>query len=233
MDLVSNVSEFSMSFHDDYIIRGDIELIQGALDRREELVNGVRLKLGSINAGQFLAAGASSYFTSGLYNPLDCLKVRWQMVPSSHSLYSEGIISFASHIIRTEGLFQGLWRPGLVGSSIGMGLTSSIRFGSYERVRDIITDGSNSNKSGVHMLMAGLICGSGAYFITTPFHLLKTKLQAEKSLSGHQTMTGIALTRIRDHGFWSLWKGSIPISLRGACFTAGQMYGKCMTIIFF
>lgn len=215
-----------MPSYDNHVIRGDIGFIRGALERGDDFVSGLRMKITNVNAGQFLAAGMSSYITSGLYNPLDCLRVRWQMVPSSHYMSSEGIISFASHIIRNEGLIQGLWRPGILASATGMGLTSSLRFGCYERVRDTIVgfNGSN-NKTGVHMMLAGMICGGGAYFVTTPFHLLKTKLQVESSSSGPRSMTQMGLSRIRKHGILSLWKGSIPISIRGSCFTAGQMYG--------
>jgi hypothetical protein len=77
------------------------------------------------------------------------------------------------------------------------------------------------------MVLAGLITGSMGYIITTPFHLLKTTIQAEKGqkspyvkdfLSGVQRI-------VRQGGLSSLYRGAIPLSCRGALFTAGQLMG--------
>jgi len=83
------------------------------------------------------------------------------------------------------------------------------------------------------MIVAGMLCGAGAYFATTPFHLMKTRAQAAMTNSyqftpgsGLSTSFPIEMIKmIREHGVVSLWQGSIPLATRGGLFTAGQMLG--------
>lgn len=98
------------------------------------------------------------------------------------------------------------------------------------------------DKRALHMFLAGFTCGAVAYFVTSPFHVIKTMIQAEKntfkSTSGYQQAptharklahsNGIVLrclSIVRERGIAGLWKGSIPVAARGALFTSGQMLG--------
>jgi hypothetical protein len=171
----------------------------------------------------FVAAGIAAALSSSLYNPLDCLKVRWQVLPATSG--EKNLLMFGLKIVREEGLINGLWRPGLGANALGMGLSSGIRFGGYEPVRNALV--GDSEKSYQHMILAGLITGSIGYIITTPLHLLKTTIQAEMGqkspyvkdfVSGVQRIVG-------QGGLASLYRGAIPLSSRGALFTAGQLMG--------
>ncbi len=190
----------------------------------------------------FLSAGLTACMTSSFYNPLDCLRIRWQTLPSSHKLSSRGAVYYTYHILRTEGLINGLWRPGVTANALGMGSSAALRFGFYESVRDTFQglsyDESNNDedKKGIHMFLAGLTCGAMAYFATSPFHLIKTLVQAEKnkhnfqtSFSGTESSTNGTLSRlkliVKEQGIIGLWRGSLPLSARGALFTSGQMLG--------
>lgn len=197
----------------------------------------------------FLAAGISAAFSSALYNPLDCLRVRWQVAPKSDPKVGQGLFRYGLDIVKNEGLYHGLWKPGLGANAAGMGMSAAIRFGYYETVRDALinmassskTSEDRSSKAGAHMVLAGLVCGSVAYGVSTPFHLLKTMIQAEQGVlgpdgryvSGARTgknayandfFTG-ASKIVRERGILCLWRGSIPLAARGALFTAGQMVG--------
>lgn len=204
--------------------------------------------------GLFLSAGAASCITSSMYNPLDCLRVRWQTLPESvtknmsiTNLSSRGIIDFTTHIVRTEGLINGLWRPGITANAIGMGSSAALRFGFYEHVRDTLhhTTGTKDDKKGIFMFLAGLSCGAAAYFVTSPFHILKTMQQAERNIiysekiskfegsridtmklghRQHGIINGF-IAMIKEQGALALWRGSIPVAARGSLFTAGQMLG--------
>mmetsp|Transcript_2745 Transcript_2745/g.5776 ORF Transcript_2745/g.5776 Transcript_2745/m.5776 type:complete len:344 (-) Transcript_2745:84-1115(-) len=184
----------------------------------------------SAQATQFLCAGTAASISSFLYNPLDCLRIRWQVAPNAVTDTSGGLLRYGSHIVRSEGLVSGLWRPGLAANVSGMFLSAAIRFSSYEHVRDgLITrydgddddndDGSSgSSKHGGHMVAAGLVCGAFAYFVTAPLHLLKTLRQAEKGRPGMDVWGIMSEAN-------NVIKGTAPVSLRGALFTAGQMIG--------
>jgi hypothetical protein len=199
----------------------------------------VESKQDSRQSSLFVSAGLTACFTSSLYNSLDCLRVRWQVQngPSQNATIS----SFARSIIQKEGFWKGLWQPGIVANAAGMGTSAALRFGYYETVRDSLYDKESSSKNGVHMILAGSIVGSIAYFITTPFHLIKTLSQAE---AGATTTRGLYLygpragmkpyiTGLRsglvqivaDQGYRGLWRGWAPLSIRGAMFTSGQMLG--------
>lgn len=174
----------------------------------------------------FLAAGVASAVASAAFNPLDCLRVRWQL-QGGGSTTEQTILAFGQRIVREEGLAKGLWRPGVGANMVGMGVASSIRFGYYETIRNSL----GPKKEGWHMVVAGLLCGASAYFVTTPFHLMKTRLQAETGVVQHGRATrsvwqGMVRIVQETGRFSSLYKGSMPLALRGSFFTAGQMVGK-------
>jgi len=195
----------------------------------------------------FLSAGIASSLTSSFYNPLDCLRVRWQTLYPSSTFSSQGIVNFTRHIISNEGFINGLWRPGVTSNALGMASSSALRFGYYETVRDALhnnsitgihnMEGSDSDleqKNGMYMFIAGLSCGAVAYFITTPFHLVKTKSQAEmnnylhqigKQHTGHKAVLSRFSMIVKEEGLQGLYRGCTLLSLRGAFFTAGQLVG--------
>ena len=146
----------------------------------------------------------------------------------------KSILAFGRHIIEQEGLWQGLWKPGLGVNMVGMGLASGLRFGSYETMRNSF-DGS---KQTWHMLVAGLISGASAYWITTPFHLMKTRIQAAAAAkhltnanSNHGLWQGVYRIVARTGNVTGLFKGSGPLALRGGLFTAGQMLGTFILFV--
>jgi Mitochondrial carrier protein len=107
----------------------------------------------------FVAAGVAAALSSSLYNPFDCLKVRWQVLPTTSG--EKSLMAFGLKIVREEGLINGLWRPGVGANALGMGLSSGIRFGYYEPVRNALM--GDSQKSYQHMVLAGLVTGSVGY----------------------------------------------------------------------
>lgn len=167
----------------------------------------------------FLAAGTAAAISAGLYNPLDCLRCRWQVQETTEKTITE----FGYRILKQEGLLNGLWRPGLAANMTGMAFASALRFGYYETVRDGL---SVEDKEGHHIMFAGLLCGATAYFVTTPFHLIKTQIQAQSGPGNLNDYIGRILRIVNEQGVGGLWKGSLPLSTRGAFFTAGQMLGE-------
>lgn len=188
----------------------------------------------------FFSAGITASFSASLYNSLDCLRIRWQ-VPSS-TYPKENLIEFAQHIVRNEGFVNGLWRPGLASNAVAMGTSGALRFGFYEILRDKLQGEHNeTEKSSSAMIVSGLACGCFAYLITTPFHLVKTMIQAEHGVIGtnglyitgsrvgkepHVThlISGLK-TLYKENGFTSLYRGVLPLAARGSTFTGGQLFG--------
>jgi hypothetical protein len=216
-------------------------------------------------ARRSLAGGIASGVACCIFNPLDCLRVRWQvahMAQGASSAWSppaaqDTLLSYTRHIIQNEGLINGLWRPGLGTNILAMSLSSAIRFGGYEYVRDSLIKAFPSNdgldqKSTFHMLAAGVLTGSVGYVAVTPFHYLKTRVQAERSMNfsagtasqaaTNSTLLGAGTANasgrisscviggmkaiVKEGGIIGLWKGWIPLGARGSLFTAGQVIGK-------
>jgi dicarboxylate transporter 10 len=88
------------------------------------------------------------------------------------------------------------------------------------------------------MLGAGILVGSVGYMVTTPFHLIKTRIQADRAAAMTSQHTGKKLSVyttadlttsfariLKEEGFASLFKGMGPLTCRGALFTSGQMMG--------
>jgi dicarboxylate transporter 10 len=191
---------------------------QSPTRRLTELRVGLRTKDGeSLYPRQFLAAATASAVASGLFNPLDSLRVRWQVQPHSVNIT---ILQFGQNILEKEGLIHGLWRPGLAANISGMAIASGIRFGNYEYVRNAM----GSDKKTWHMAVAGLLCGGVAYAVTTPLHLIKTRLQGQAP-SNSSTWRALVQVVHSSGRLTSLYQGWLPLAFRGSLFTAGQFVG--------
>ena len=197
-----------------------IPITPRSLSRRRTINHQLSSELAmSQDAARFLCAGTAAAFSSFLYNPLDCLRIRWQVAASAPQTAESGLVQYGSQIIRTEGLVSGLWKPGLAANVSGMFLSAAIRFTCYEQIRDsIVSSSAGGTKNGLHMTAAGLVCGAFAYFITAPFHLLKTLRQAEAVRPDINVSDKLS-------DFRNVLRGAAPVSTRGALFTAGQMLG--------
>ena len=63
-------------------------------------------------AHNLFASAVSGAAGMAMFNPLDCLRVRWQ-VARADAARARTAWRFAAEIARREGLVAGLWRPGL------------------------------------------------------------------------------------------------------------------------
>ena len=191
-----------------------IQVTPRSLSRRRTINHEISSEIAmSQDAAWFLCAGTAASVSSFLYNPLDSLKVRWQVAAPRSA--EHGLLRYGSQIVRTEGI-GGLWKSGLGANVSGMFLSAAIRFACYEHVRDsIVSDGT---KSSLHMGAAGLVCGAFSYFVTSPFHLLKTLRQAEPVRPDIDVLAKLSDAR-------NVLRGSASVSIRGALFSCGQMLG--------
>ena len=170
-----------------------------------------------------------------LLNPLDCLRVRWQMETASNfrSMWALG-----AHVVQTEGLWVGLWRPALLTNASSIAVSGGLRLGFYPIVRDAL----GKHKTPVIMFTAGLATGAAGYAISCPIFRLKTKMQAEAGIIGADGVlkTGwraghapevlgqgllCGLRTLGRGGVTALWRGGGVLAARGALLSAGQLLG--------
>ena len=105
-----------------------------------------------------LVSGLSGGTAVGIMNPLDTLRIRWQLVPPPER--GVGIVRFARQIVRTEGLWSGLWKPACLTNSLSIATSAGIRVGIYPYARDAIRQRTGGSKSPALMAGTGFACGA-------------------------------------------------------------------------
>lgn len=182
-----------------------------------------------------VSAGAAGGLAVALMNPLDTLKVRFQVTTTSSSMRQ-----FAAEIIAKEGLVGGLYAPGVAANFWGIGISSMGRVGCYPYVRDsLLRSVGATEKNASVMMAAGLLAGAAGYLASSPVFQIKTLAQAEAGLIVDGTLaTGASAgKRPRFHGRSllaglatlradrALWRGSGTLMVRGALLSAGMQVG--------
>ena len=196
--------------------------------------------MGSLDiAVNLLSSGMTGGVAAALFNPLDCLKVRWQVTPPGTAA---SMRAFAAQVVRSEGLWRGLWAPGLSANFWAVFVSSLGRVGLYPSVRDALVALRGGRKTGLDMLLGGAVAGGLGYWLSTPIFQLKTRLQAEAGAL--DAASGVLLTGqrkglppsypswlagaraiAREGGARALLRGAGPLVARGAALSAGMQLG--------
>ena len=186
-----------------------------------------------------LASGVSGGIGAALTNPVEVLKVRYQV-----SLGSGSMSSFACEIVQAEGFWRGFCTPGCSANAWFIGISSVGRVGLYPSIRDSIVaarGGDVAAPTGTDMFAGGLVAGAIGYGAATPVFAQKTVQQAEAGLCDAATgllttgaragsapttpggwPSGVARV-VRDGGVAGAFKGASPLIVRGALISAGNM----------
>eukprot|EP00933_Yihiella_yeosuensis_P048052 TRINITY_DN44065_c0_g1_i1.p1 TRINITY_DN44065_c0_g1~~TRINITY_DN44065_c0_g1_i1.p1 ORF type:complete len:301 (-),score=54.51 TRINITY_DN44065_c0_g1_i1:110-1012(-) len=176
-----------------------------------------------INIALSAATGAVNMF---LTNPLDSLRIRWQVLPSAAaSATPVSVMSFVQQVIQSEGLWDGFWSRGLWSNCIGCACSVGVRLGFYPTIRDALApDEASGARRPAAMLAAGLVAGAAGYAAAAPLFLVKTRLQASAVAKGSEQVGAIAEIRqlFHSHGLTGLWRGAPVLIVRGATLSASQ-----------
>ena len=178
------------------------------------------------------AAGFAGGLSVAIMNPLDTLKVRYQVATEPG-----GMRGFAGQILGREGLWRGLWLPGVNANFWGIGVSSVGRVGCYPYVRDGLLNAVGLEKNAGVMFVAGLLAGAVGYLVSSPVYQVKTLAQAEAGLLKNGVFTsgasvgkapryaslvqGLATLKRDGH----LWRGAGALVVRGALLSAGMQVG--------
>lgn len=198
-----------------------------------------------------LAASSSTGFVvSSLSHPIDTLKCRWQVAGKASQTRHVNVFGFARLVLLQEGIFTGLWRPGLLPNVVSMACCIGLRNGLYASFRDGFcrlrrSATGNADKAGAGgMFVAGLFSGATGYIIASPLLQVKTQMQAEAGKIGPDGLyvTGLLCGRaptyqstskaLRSlvasspgplHAIQTLWRGAGVIVARGSTLSASQL----------
>jgi len=192
----------------------------------------------------FFASALAGMSASGVFHPLDCLRIRWQLVSSVPAAPAPAgsLAQFTAHLARKEGVWRGICAPAL-GTQVVLGFfTMGAKWGAYAPVRDAIAAlRGDDEKSATTMAAAGFLSGSVAYCATSPFYQTKNRLIADAGKLGADGVlqTGLRAGQPRlyrgavdvlrqivaKEGAAQLWRGAIPLTLRGSVLNAGHATG--------
>lgn len=164
------------------------------------------------NIGAASAAGACQI---SIFHPLDCLRIRFQLAGGD----AVGWVAFTMNIVKSEGWWNGLHRPGLAPNILAVSGSQGLRLGLYPFVRDGLMGDRHDAVRPDLMMAAGLVSGSLAYFCAAPLWLIKTRRQAAAQLSGGAAHIELPTS------LGSYWTGCMPLVVRGAMLTSGHMAG--------
>jgi len=165
-----------------------------------------------------LAGAASGIVEMVVLMPLDVLKTRAQLGMRGNSILGSSLLGLKMRIIRHEGPLA-LYK-GLIPLCTQQSLKYGTRHGMFQFTKNLIwkNDGLRPTPAFVNIL-AGLSAGViESFIITTPFEVVKTRLQQQKGFESNSKYRGTiqaASTIIRTEGVFALWNGVLPTMIRG------------------
>ncbi|KAI9798340.1 MAG: mitochondrial aspartate-glutamate transporter agc1 [Candelina submexicana] len=166
---------------------------------------------------EILAGGSAGACQVVFTNPLEIVKIRLQ-VQGEIAKNVEGVPKrSAMWIVKNLGLL-GLYK----GASACLARDvpfSAIYFPTYNHLkRDFFGEGQNKKLGILQLLTAGAIAGMPAAYLTTPFDVIKTRLQVEarKGETKYTSLRHCASTVYREEGFKAFFKGGPARILRSS-----------------
>lgn len=148
-------------------------------------------------------------------NPLEIVKIRLQV--QGEAVKKGGDKRSAMWIIRNLGLV-GLYKGATACLARDVPF-SAIYFPTYSHLKKDLFGESPTKKMGVlQLLTAGAIAGMPAAYLTTPFDVIKTRLQVEarKGETTYNGLTHAAKTIYKEEGFRAFFKGGPARILRSS-----------------
>ncbi len=166
----------------------------------------------------FAFAGIATCTAETVTIPIDVTKTRMQLRGElgTNTPVRGGPLSVARHMVQTEGpkaLFKGLIPALLRQSSYG-----TIRYGSYEPIKQALGADDSGNCPFWKKVLAGCICGVISSSIANPTDVVKVRMQADTSIDNprYKGTFDAFRTITKAEGIRGLWSGVIPTSSRAA-----------------
>lgn len=156
---------------------------------------------------EIVAGGSAGACQVVFTNPLEIVKIRLQ-IQGELAKTGQAPRRSAMWIVRNLGLF-GLYK-GAVACLMRDVPFSAIYFPTYAHLkRDYFGEGPNKSLGIGELLTAGAIAGMPAAYLTTPFDVVKTRLQAEsrRGETQYKNVRHAFSTILREEGFSAFFKG--------------------------
>lgn len=167
-----------------------------------------------------VAGAGSALIEIATLQPLDVVKTRMQLgYKAQHPILGSQLLGVPAQIARQEGP-RALYK-GMVPLMTSQSLKYATRHGMFQTARSALwgTPEARGMPAPAHInLLAGLLAGMAeSVVITTPFEVVKIRMQSQKGRGGAAapTTAQTAVSIISQEGFLALWKGVLPTMMRG------------------
>lgn len=167
-------------------------------------------------------AGGSAGIGAFVTNPIETLRVRFQVEPAATRPLS--ILAFGAELVKNEGFFGGLMLPGNSSWVASMSAAFGLRMMLYDPLRDAIDKLAGGGGSS-NAFAAGICTGSLTNALACPFFNAKTRLQAcAGAAEGRGLLTELAAVT-REGGLTAHYAGGWALFIRGGFLSGGQLWG--------
>ncbi|KAK9315139.1 mitochondrial carrier domain-containing protein [Lipomyces starkeyi] len=170
----------------------------------------------------FWYGGFASVVAAMCTHPLDLAKVRMQTAEERGRSMMQTIL----HVFRNEGFFA-LYK-GLSASILRQATYSTTRFGSYEKMKDWASGGSDVTPPFYVILPMAMAAGWLGGAVGNPADIINIRMQNDMALDpthrrNYRNALDGLLRMTREEGPKSLFRGLHPNTTRGVLMTASQM----------
>nr|XP_053635758.1 mitochondrial thiamine pyrophosphate carrier-like isoform X2 [Cherax quadricarinatus] len=171
------------------------------------------------------AGAVSGFLTRGFLQPLDVLKIRFQLQVESTlrrggGLY-HGVIQSAVVIVRSEGL-TALWKGHVPAQALSI-CFGVAQFWSYAVLTKTANEHGIGERYSIHGVCGALAgtCGTLASF---PCDIVRTRLIAQGTPKRYNGMVDAWRKLLHQEGILSLWRGLVPTLAMTAPYTGLTFY---------
>lgn len=190
-------------------------------------------------AKEMAAAGLACTLANGALHGLETTKVKLQLQDPTRPAYnatSPWVV--VQQIVRQEGVWNGLVKPGLTTSLTRSTLYGSFRVGLYPQVRDTVvwlsdrtsTSAEQRGPTVFHRLASGMLTGGIGSLLSCPLDVVRTRLQADAGKICYET--NIYITGLRTGlpvRYLGMWDALVKIA-RSEGWKNGLYRGSSVTI---
>ena len=132
---------------------------------------------------EVLAAGGGCAIADSLLNPLEVMKVKLQLSPIGDvpvsGRYYNGMVGGLQRCMAEDGLWKGLYEPGLAATNIRAFTYTGFRIGLYPTVRNMLSSSGSADASSTSLatkLAAGAITGAVSAALFCPVDVVRLRM---------------------------------------------------------
>lgn len=173
--------------------------------------------------GGMALGGISAIISGFITHPMDTTKIRMQNSgkrgPPKNNIHKSVFKTFRM-IVKNEGV-SGLYK-GILPSMLREMTYSSMRLGLYEPIKYLFGEKDPKTTPFLTKVISGGASGVIGASFTTPFDVLKVRMQSSESLEKQSIIKEIR-TVVEQDSVWGLYKGTFPNVIRAFMLNAAKL----------